>query len=64
MQVRLMCFIHRMHLQIIFVYGKDSCLTFACETEKEVYHYISQMRENSNGNEEAYRCYKINFLGF
>ena len=63
--VIVMCFIHRMHLQIILCMGGSSCLTIACETEKEEYISLHFSNERKfKWNEEAYRCYKRNFLGF
>lgn len=45
--------------------GGSSCLTIACETEKEEYISLHFSNERKfKWNEEAYRCYKRNFLGF
>lgn len=45
-----MCFIHRMHLQIIFRVWEEAVasLLHVKLKRRSTYHYISQMRENLN----------------
>lgn len=60
-----MCFIHRMHLQIILRMEEAVALLFAVKLKRRsTYHYNSKMRENLNAMRKAHRCYNRNFLGF